>query len=155
MALLPSNVTIPKDLSGAMGSIGTDAYSNIGSNYADAKKKLMQDGQVRGQRGASVAGPNSYAGDRLSTAQGLDIGDLQSVLGGGLGSTAYKDVLSQRDYNQKIQLANEAAALNKPSTLEQIMRGIGSIGGPIAKYYGARGNRSSSINDPDYGGYSS
>lgn len=156
MALTAQDVKIAPDLSATMGSIGTNAYNNIGANYAKAKGQIGQDASTLGRNGVAAIAPNSYAGQRMAATQGLDIGGLESALGGGVANTAYADTLHQRDFNQSEQLANEAAQLNQPSLFEQIMQGIGSVGKTGAAYYGASkgaggGGGSSGSGNPSYG----
>lgn len=134
MPLLASDVKLPNDLGSVFSGIGTNASNNISNNYNLARQKAASDATAQGFRG-----PLDYTTQRLGTTQGLDIGNLSSGLAGGLGDTAYKDTLSQRDYNQKMQLAEEAARLNKPSLLEQVFSGIGAVGKPIATYAGMGG----------------
>jgi|SRR5882672_890591 len=142
MALYASGVKIDPTLSGTLSGVGTGAYNAIGSNYDAAKKKMQQEGQVLGR----PAGSNSYGAQRLGQTQGLDVGNLESSLGGGVGNTAYKDTLDQREYEQNRQLAEEAGRLNKPDLLSQILGGIGSVGGTAAGIYGAYGkNRTPSM----------
>lgn len=151
MPLYASDVKIPADLSGAIsgvGSPGYNAYNQINSNYGAARKKLKTDTSVRGMAGDPTANPNSYESQRLAATQGLDIGSLESALGGGLGDTAYKNRLGEREYDQNTQLADEIGALNKPDLLQQIFGGIGAVGGPIATYYGLRGLRGGKLGGP-------
>lgn len=156
MALYASGVQIPTDLSGIIsgpGSPGYNAYNTIGSNYAAAKNKLMGDAAARGMNPAGVVSPDSYGGQRMAAVQGLDVGNLESALGGGLGNTAYQNTLAQRDFGQQSQLAQEIARLNKPDLLQQILGGIGSVGGTAAQIYGAWGKNAGSRNGAmNYGG---
>lgn len=131
MPMYAQDVKIDPTLSGALsgvGSPGYNAYNQIGSNYGAARKKL-----------GSAAAPGSYADQRLSATQGLDVGNLETALAGGLGDTAYKNKLSERGYNQNVGLANEIGSLNKPDLLQQIFGGIGAVGGPLATYAGMKG----------------
>lgn len=143
------NTTISPALAATMGSIGTTAYKNIGSNYAGAKTKLANDATARGMSGSKATAPNSYAGQRLATTQGLDTGNLESALGGQIGSTAYQDTLQNRDYQQQSSLAQQIADLNRPSKLQQIFQGIGAVGKPVATYAGMAGRSGSG--SPSYG----
>lgn len=142
MALYASDVKINPTLAGSIsgsGSPGYNAYNAINSNYGAARKKLIDDATTRGVS----AGPGSYADQRLTTTQGLDTGNLEAALGGGLGNTAYQDTLAQREYGQNTQLANEVGRLNKPDLLQQILSGVGNVGGTAAQIYGAWGKNSS------------
>lgn len=153
MALYASDVKIPPDLSGAIsgvGSPGYSAYNTINANYGAAKKRMMGDAATLGMNPDVMTGPNSYGGQRLAATQGLDVGNLESALGGGLGQTGYQNTLQQRDYEQQRQLAEEIGRLNKPDLLQQILGGVGSVGGTAAQIYGAYG-RNRQPNVPNYG----
>ena len=151
MPLYASGVTLPADLSQSLSGIGANAYNQIGSNYGAAKTKLQNDATARGMNGATVAGPGSYAGTRLAATQGLDTGNLESALGGGLGNTAYQNQLQQRGFQQNEDLARQVAAMNKPDLLQQILGGAGAVGGTAAKIYGAWGANSPSGYPPQSG----
>lgn len=142
MALYASDVKINPTLSGTIGGVGSPGYNAsaaIGANYANAKKKMMSDATARGVNPGAATGPNSYFGNQQGTAQGLDTGNLEAALGGGLANTAYNDALSQREYNQNMELARETGALNKPSDLQSALGAIGQLGGTTAQLYGAFG----------------
>jgi hypothetical protein len=155
MALYASGVTIPTDLSGAIGGAGTNAYNKIKQNYGTAQGQFGQDATARGMNGVAAIGPGSYAGGQFATKQGLDVGNLESALGGGLGNTAYQNTLQQRDFGQQAQIAEEIARLNKPDLLSQVLGGLGSVGGTTAQIYGGFGKNkgSSPQSDPFAGVY--
>lgn len=145
MALYASDVKIPGTLSGTLSGVGNNAYKQIGTNYDTARSRLKTEAGARGMSGTQVAGPGSYADERFTTGQNQDIGNLESALGGGMGDTAYKNTLGEREYNQDTQLANEIGSLNKPDLLQQILSGVGDVGETSAQIYGAWGkNRSAS-----------
>ena len=140
MALYASGVTIDPNLKGALsglGSPGYNAYNTIGSNYGTAKGQMASDASARGMNGAAAVGPNSYAGQQMATRQGLDVGNLESALGGGLGQTAYTNALQNRDYQQQMALAKQVGSQSGMSALEQALNGIGAVGGTAASIYGA------------------
>lgn len=147
MALYASGVSVPAGLSGALGGgggIGFNASNAIGSNYAKAKSQLSADATARGLNGNASVAPGSYSGNQLATKQGLDTGNLESALGGGLGSTAYENTLQQRGFGQNEDLATQIAELNKMSTLQQVLAGLGQVGGTATQIYGAFGKNKSS-----------
>lgn len=142
--LYASDVKVPQDLTSSLSGIGNQGTAGINSIYSGLKQRQAQEGMVRGQR----PGANSYGPQRLGIQKGLDQGSLEAALGGVLGDTGYQNTLAERDYNQQRQLAEEAAALNKPSLLEQIFQGIGAIGKPVATYAGMGGFRTRPPVDP-------
>jgi hypothetical protein len=147
MALYASGIGIPQDLSSAISGPGGTAYNKIKQNYGQAQGQFASDALARGQKAGVATGPNSYAGQQFPIKQNLDIGNLESALGGGLGNTAYSNALQEREFGQNQQLAEQAAALNKPDLLQQILQGIGGVGKTAATYYGMKGRGGS-------GGYS-
>lgn len=140
--LYAGNVNIDPTLSGALSGSngpGAVAYNKIKKNYSNASDQFGADASVRGMNAKAATGPGSYAGSQFGIKQGLDVGNLEAALGGGLGETAYKDTLAKRDFGQQEQIANETAALNKPDLLQQILGGVGAVGGTAAGIYGAFG----------------
>ena len=146
MALTAQGIGIDPTLKGMLsgqGSPGWNAYNTINSNYGTAKNQFASDASARGMNGPASIGPNSYAGSQFATKQGLDVGNLESALGGGLVNTSYQNTLQQRDFQQNEDLAKRVAALNKPDLLQQILGGVGNVGGTLAGIYGAWGKNAS------------
>ena len=123
MSLVASGVGLPPDLAQTLSTIGSGAYGQIEQNYKGAKNQLDQDALIRGNSGGVPSG--SYGTQQLQRQQGLDTGNLEATLGGGLGNTAYNDTLQQRDFGQSMDIANQIGNALRPNTLEQIMAGIG------------------------------
>ena len=149
MALMTaSSINIPQisDLGAAFKNIGGQSQSNINGIYGNANNQNNADSIARG------TAPNSYGASRLATGQNLDTGNLESALGGTLGSTMYKSALGNQQYQQQSQLANEIGMLNKPDLMQQIFQGIGAVGGPAAQAYGMFKNRTPSTSgyNPSY-----
>jgi hypothetical protein len=139
MALYASGVTIDPTLSGTLsgpGSPGYNAYNKIKQNYAGAQGQFGADASARGMNAGAATGPGSYAGSRFGTQQGLDVGNLESALGGGLGDTAYNNALKQREFEQNAKLAQQAADLNKPDTLEEALMATHAFGNLLSAYKG-------------------
>lgn len=126
---------MPADLADALSGIGAKGTAGINDIYSQAKTRRSGEQQMLGM----APGSDSYGAERMPISQKLSQGSLESSLGGVLGNTGYQDALSQRDYEQKRQLAEETASLNKPSLLDQIFQGVGAIGKPLAGYYGMKG----------------
>lgn len=149
MSLYASGVTIDPTLSGSLAGVGSPGYNasnNIAANYAAAKKKMGNDASVRRMNATAATGPSSYGGNQLAVKQGLDTGNLESALGGGLGTTAYQNALQQRDFEQQESLANQVGSLNGMNTLEQVLGGVGSVGSAAATAYGAFGKNKTGNN---------
>src|ERR1017187_1968741 len=141
MALTAQNIAIDPNLAGTLAGTGagTNAYNKIKQGYGQAQGAFGADASARGMNGGAATGAGSYYGTQAPISQGLATGGLESALGGGLANTSYQNALQQRGFNQNVDLANQAAAMNKPDMLQQILGGIGSVGGTAAKIYGAWG----------------
>lgn len=140
MTMQASGIGIDPTLAGALGGAGSPGYNaskKIGQNYAGAGSNFAADASARGMNGAAATGPNSYYGSQAATKQGLDTGNLESALGGGLGNTAYTSALQNRDYQQQMQLAKQVGSQAGLSSLEQALGATGAVGGAAAKIYGA------------------
>lgn len=142
MVMTAGQVNLPPDLSSIFSGIGTKAYNQIGQNYGGALSKAAGDASAQGFAG----GPTDYTKQRLATTQGLDVGNLEAGLGGGLGNAAYKDTLAQRDYGQQKQLTDIIGNAMAPTTLQEIFAGIGGGGQaagqmlPLMGMFGGGGN---------------
>lgn len=120
MSLVASGVGLPPDLASTLSTIGQGASGQIGQNYRNAQQQNNQQRNIAG-----LPGPSNYGTQRLGTQQGLDVGNLEATLGGGLGNTAYNNQLQQRDFNQSMDIANQIGNALRPNTLEQVLSGIG------------------------------
>lgn len=133
--LFADSVKLAPDLAATFKTIGSKGTGGINDIYSQMKSRQAQEGKARGQ----IPGSNSYGADRMGVQQGLDQGALEASLGGQLGDTSYKDALAQREFEQNKALAEETGRLNKPDLLQQIFQGLGSVGKPLASYYGMKG----------------
>jgi hypothetical protein len=133
--LTAAGIQIPSDLTAAFGNIGQNAQQGIQSNYTNLNQQRVGEAGALGRPAAS----NSYTPQRMGVQQGLDVGNLEGALGGVEGNTAYENAIQNRGYNQNLSLAQETAALNKPSLLDQIFQGVGAVGRPMATYAGMKG----------------
>lgn len=142
--LFASGVAIPPDLAASLRGIGGGGVQGVQNAYSPFAARQQQEDVARGQR----PGSNSYGPQRLATQQGLDTGALEASFGNQVGNTAYQNQLSQRDYEQQRQLSEETAHLDKPSDLEQILAGIGTVGKTAGTYYGMKGRNPQSPGAP-------
>lgn len=127
-------IAIAPALAEALGGFAPAGKKAIAGNYGDLSAGLAADAPARGLR----ADANSYAPSRLATQQGLDVGSLESALGGVAGNAAYGDFQGQNEYDQNLSLANEIAALNKKSPLEEALEALGAIGPTAATFAGMK-----------------
>lgn len=97
-------------------------------SYNQARKRLV------GQQAASgrlMSGVSDYPLTDLDTSKTQALSGIQSNLATSLGSVPAEDWLNQQNFRRSYDLASLIGSLNKPSTLEEVLGGIGSIG-PLA-----------------------
>lgn len=102
-----------------LGTIGKGPQNSIQNLYAKLKQGFQQDSAAR------KTGPSDYFNSRVATSENFANQGLQDTLGGVLGGATYKDTLAGNDALANEALAREIGALNKPSTLEEILAGLG------------------------------
>lgn len=97
-------------------------------SYNQARKRLV------GQQAASgrlMSGVSDYPLTDLDTSKTQALSGIQSNLATSLGGIPAEDWLNQQNFRRSYDLASLIGSLNKPSTLEEVLGGIGSIG-PLA-----------------------
>lgn len=122
MPTTASQIAIPSSLTDVLGQIGSGQQSAISGAYAKKKQQMLADA-LPGR--ATVLAPGSYASERLGTGENLSMGNLRSGLEQVLGNTAYGDWKNERDFRQNYELAKLAGELMRPSTVEQVLSGLG------------------------------
>lgn len=123
MALMASGVAIPDDLKAALGGYTKKAQGNIGGIYKNLGGNFASDQATLGH---TPSGPGNSPDYTLGEGEAASSRGANDALYSALGGTAYKDTLNQREYNQNTELANEVGALNRPSTLEEALTGLGA-----------------------------
>lgn len=131
----PNTIMTDPSLAKALGAPMKKGQNDIGSVYDRIRTGFKADSKARGVT------EGSYAPGRINTAQDLSEQDLTNRLQAVLGDTAYKDFQGDRGYSQQEGLAREIASLNSPSTLEEILGGLGGAAGVGGGLYAALGNR--------------
>ena len=125
MALFAGDVKLGKPLNQALAPIATRSQGRlqdvIGRVSARNRSGQVASGRPRGEYADFALG---QAGDIAS--RGID----DSLLGV-LGNTSYKDTLSQRDHLQQVALAKMLGSMAKPSSLQEIVGGVGMLGNII------------------------
>ena len=150
----PSNIKADPKLADMIGGIGTTQQNNLSNVFNKARSTVANDSAVRG------TSPSPYIEGRLGQSQDMAGRNLRGGLEGILGDTAYKNFQGERGYLQDERTAREIGALNKPTTLEEILGGLSGAAGAGGTLYGALGGRSrTQTSSPSsypltYGGYS-
>lgn len=161
--LTGSNIKIDPSLQATLGQIGKGPQNSLQDIFGKVRSQFAADAAGRGVKAPATG---SYIDNRLGTTEDLATQHLQNSLESVLGNTAYETAKADRNYQQDYGLAKQVGELNKPSTLEEILSGLGGgaqVGGQFAGLYNAskRPNTSRSQNtdpalslfDPGSSGY--
>jgi hypothetical protein len=93
-------------LTAALGTIGTRQ-----------KTSNMASGRVMGEYAPAEL---ARAGTQASTS-------IEDQLLGALGGTSYSEHLKEQEHQRDLALAKEIGSLNAPSTLQQVLGGLGGV----------------------------
>lgn len=131
MALLAGDIQLTEALKDPLSSIGRKATSRLEDVMGRVRNRFSQ--------GASVMGrpQGEYAGQEFSRAGTMAQRGLDDRLLGLLGEGSRKNKIADRDHQRKMALAKLTGGMNKPSTLEEIMGGIGLAGQTLPAFMGA------------------
>lgn len=110
-------------LEDVLGRQADTASMNISNQFAKKRKKLVAQQAHSGRLGSGVA--NYSLGDLDAQEVGA-LGDVQGGLADSLAQVPIDDYALDQEYQRKRQLAEKIASLNRPSTLEQVLGGIGT-----------------------------
>lgn len=128
MSLLPNGFN-PKSLQDVFNQVGSSQTANLTDQYQQQRKRAVA-GQAAS--GRLMSGVKNYPLTDLDTSYQQGLSGIQTGLAGEEASIPNEDWLNSQDFNRSYQLAKLIGGLNKPSTLEEVMQGIGSIGPLVA-----------------------
>lgn len=127
MALLPNGYN-PQNLNDVLTQQAGAASANANQNYIQQRKQLVSD-QASG--GRLTSGVSNYPLTDLDTGEQQTQSGIQDNLASSLASIPEEDWLNTQNFQRQQQLANLIGSLNKPSTLQEALGGIGQVG-PLA-----------------------
>jgi hypothetical protein len=133
MAILPSDISLPKDLTSILGQIGTPQQAKITDIYGRMRKQASADTNLPAWMRVR---PGGYTDTTLSKGENISQAGLKSGLEGVLGETGYGDWKAERDYQQNMALAKRIGDLMAPSLLEQVLGGLGGGAQAGGQMYG-------------------
>lgn len=128
-------------MSGLFGDFSPGSLEDVLKQQAGAQTAQTQDqfGQARkrlvSQQAASgrlMSGVSDYPLTDLDTGQSRALSGIQSNLASSLGGIPSEDWLNQQNFQRSYQLADLIGRLNKSSTLDEALAGIGAIGPTVA-----------------------
>lgn len=143
MALFAGSVKSLPQLGDALGGIQKTQGNNLSKVFDRVRSRFQSEGNPK----------SDYFDQRMGVAQDFANRGLESSLEGVLGDASYKDALSERDHGQNMQLVQRIGALNKPSTLEEVLMGLSGaagVAGQFAPLYKSLSNRTPNY-VPSYG----
>lgn len=122
MALLASGVNLANPLK--------DPLSKIGQKSQMTLQDIL--GRVRSANaeGQAVSGRpiGQYTGMELDRAGMMGGRNIEDSLYGVLGGASYQDARNAKRHQLNLDLARRIGGLNKPSTLQEVLGGIGQAG---------------------------
>jgi hypothetical protein len=148
--ILPSEITIPGELTKVLTQTGQKPKAAIGSIWDRLRTQAATDARPGVSR---RMGPGSYYGDRLATGENLAGGGLQTALEGVGGNTTYGDWKSERANQQAMALAKLSGGMMQPNSLEEALTALGGaarLGGQLYALKGMYPTGSSSYIPRDY-----
>lgn len=135
MATTANQINLDPKLASLLQTIGAPQSTAISGSYGRYGDQMRRDARP----GATVStSPGTYGANRLAVRERLSQGGLSSGLAGVLGGEGLADWKSNRDFGQNMALAQLSGDLMKPSTLEQVLGGLGvgaKAGGQFAGLY--------------------
>jgi hypothetical protein len=127
MSLLP-NGTDPNNLNDVLQQQAQSASANQQNQYVQQKKQLVAD-QAAG--GRLMSGVSNYNLTDLSNQNQSAQSGIQDQLATSLAGIPEEDWLNSQNFQRSSDLASLIGSLNKPSTLQEALGGIGQVG-PLA-----------------------
>jgi hypothetical protein len=127
MALLPNGYD-PNNLNDVLQQQAQSASANQNQQYIQQKKQTVADQAASGRL---MSGVSNYPLADLSTQNQQAQSGIQDQLASSLAGIPEEDWLNTQNFQRQTQLANLIGSLNKPSTLQEALQGVGSLG-PLA-----------------------
>lgn len=122
--LLPNGYN-PQNLNDVLQQQAQSASANQNQNYIQQRRQAIA-GQ--GAMGRLESGVSNYPLTDLSTQNTQAQSGIQDQLASSLAGIPEEDWLNSQNYTRQTQLASLIGSLNKPSTLQEALAGIGSVG---------------------------
>lgn len=127
MALLPSGYN-PSNLEDVLKGQAQSASANQTDAYTQQKKRLVSQQAASGRL---MSGVSDYNLADLSAGNQQAQSGIQDELANSIAGIGQEDWLNNQNYLRQYGLASKIGSANKPSTLDEIFQGIGSVG-PLA-----------------------
>lgn len=112
-------------LASVLGQQADNRTAQTKDQYSQGRKRLVAQ---QAHSGRLMSGVSDYPLTDLDTEESGALSGIQDSLSGALAGIPGEDWMNTQDYQRKLALANKIGNANKPSTLDEIFQGIGSIG---------------------------
>lgn len=119
MAFMAGDVKLIEGLKQPLGGYATAAKGSLQDALGRISSRSKQSQEASGR----VTG--EYTGQQLGQAGMMGERGIDDALGGVLGDASYTDALNQKKFEQDMMLAKRVGALNRPSTIMQVIQGLG------------------------------
>lgn len=138
MALLASGVNLDPALKEQLNPIATAGQGRLAASLGTLRNRFQAGRTASGVPGG---GASPYYQEQMTQAsdrgaRGIDQG-LESILGGG----AYKNLQDERSNEQQMELARQYGDLMRPSSLQEALGALSTVGGIGATAYGISKSR--------------
>lgn len=137
MALLPNGYN-PQSLQDVFNQVGASQSANLTDQYTQARKQAVAGEAASGRL---TSGVSNYPLTDLDTSYQKGLSDIQTNLAGQEAGIQDDDWLNNQNYLRQYGLADAIGNANRPSTLEEIFAGIGSVGSVAGTAAGAYANK--------------
>lgn len=124
MSLLPNGYN-PQNLSDVLTQQAGAASANQTDDYIQAKKRTVASEAAGGRL---MSGVSNYPLTDLSVQNQRAQSGIQDNLSNSLAGVPEEDWLNQNNFKRSYDLASLIGSLNKPSTLQEALQGIGTAG---------------------------
>lgn len=117
--------TQPKTLEEALQGQAASASANANDAYTQQRKRLVSQQAASGRL---MSGVSDYPLADLDVGNQQTQSGIQDQLASSLAGISQEDWLNNQNYLRQYGLANKIGNANKPSTLDELLQGIGAIG---------------------------
>jgi len=127
VALLPNGYS-PDNLNDVLTQKAGQETAQLTDEYQQQKKRAVAQQAASGRL---MSGVSNYPLTDLDTSYQSGKSGIQSGLASSLAGIPEEDWLNSQNFQRSYDLANLVGGMNKPSTLQEALQGIGQLG-PLA-----------------------
>lgn len=129
MASLLPNGYNPQTLQDVISQSAGSQTANLTDQYTQARKRAVSGEAASGRL---MSGVSNYPLTDIDTQYQKGLSGIQTNEANTLAGIPSEDWLNNNEFQNQLSLTNQIADQMKPSTLDEIFQGIGSIGPTVA-----------------------